>query len=402
MKKNITAHFIFFSVLSALLGGFFGAYLVANQLESRLMDHSNQSVAAPEKVIYVEESQVVNAVKSVSPSVVSIVISKNIPQYRQGILPFGDSLFNPDISQRDENGNIIQDRVQVGGGSGFIISEEGLIVTNRHVVNDEEAEYTVMMNDGREFSVEVLGRDRLSDFAVLKLIASDENPLENLPFVTLGNSDALEIGQKVVAIGNALAEYQNTVTTGVVSGVNRNIMAGSMQSSESLVNLIQTDAAINPGNSGGPLVNLNGEVIAINTAIAADGEGIGFAIPINDVRRLIETVEESGKITHPFLGVRFMMLDPSEAKALQIDVEGGALLVGDESVGEFAVIPGGPGDEAGLQIKDVILEVDGEKVDLNNPLHMLLARKKPGDEVALNVWRSGEVIEVSVRLDESE
>jgi len=175
-----------------------------------------------------------------------------------------------------------------------------------------------------------------------------------------------------------------------------------MYTTESLLNLIQTDAAINPGNSGGPLVNLDGEVIGINTAIAAGAQGIGFAIPINDVKSIIESVKTFGKIIRPYLGVRFMMLDEAKAKELQIDVEGGALLTGDEANGEFAVVPGSPADKAGLEIKDVILEVNGEKVTLEKPLHLIISKFKPSDKITLKIWRSGEEMEVQVTLAEAE
>ena len=401
-KYNIK-YIVVFGLASALTGGFLGSQLALNRLQAHSPITSDSLVSSSE-IVYVEESQVIEAVETVSSSVVSIVISKDLPLYRQGYSSFGDPFSGLRVPvqepARDENGNIIQERVQIGGGSGFVISETGLIVTNRHVVDDETANYTVITNDGREFEAEVLGRDQLSDFAVIQLIETDEAPLENISHVQLGDSDLLKIGQKVVAIGNALSEYQNTVTTGVVSGINRNIVAGSAQSSESLVNLIQTDAAINPGNSGGPLVNLRGEVIGINTAIAADGEGIGFAIPINDVKGLIETVEESGALTRPFLGVRFMMLDEIRAEEFDLSLTDGALVVSGEN--EPAIVPGGPADGAGLLEGDVIVEVDGEAVTLDNPLHRLLARKQPDDKIELEIWRGGESLEIEAVLGESD
>ncbi len=272
------------------------------------------------------------------------------------------------------------------------------------MVDDEEANYTVVTNDDREFEVEVLARDTLNDFAVVKILEDELKDQEPLSVLEIGDSDSLQIGQRVLAIGNALSEFPNTVTTGIVSGIGRDITARSFRSSENLVNLIQTDAAINPGNSGGPLVDLQGRVIGINTAIAAGSEGIGFAIPINDVKSLIENVEENGKIVRPFLGVRFMMINADIADELQIDFEEeGALLVGNEAEGQFAVIPGSPADEAGLKIKDVIIEIDGEQVTSERPLHQIISRKKPGNTISLKLWRSGEVLEeVKVSLGESE
>ena len=408
-KHKIYSLFVIFTLISATIGGVIGSHLAMGQAPE--IDMTGPAPAENRETVYVEESQIIDTVDKVSPSVVSIVISKDLPLYRQGVRQFNfDEFFNdpfnfnvpfqqPDV---DENGNVKKEKRQIGGGSGFIVSEDGLVITNRHVVQDDEAEYTVITNDGKEFPAEILAKDTLNDFAVLKMQDSDENKVENLPIAELGDSSSLKIGQKVIAIGNALAEYQNTVTTGIVSGIGRDIVAGSFQSSESLINLIQTDAAINPGNSGGPLVNLEGQVIAINTAIADGAEGIGFAIPINDVKSLIDNVEKNGKIVRPFLGVRFMMLDENKAKELKIDVESGALLVGDEANGEFAVVPGSPADKAGLEIKDVILEVDGQPVTSDNPLHVIINSHQPGDTIKLKVWRSGDIKEISVKLTESE
>jgi serine protease Do len=225
--------------------------------------------------------------------------------------------------------------------------------------------------------------------------------MEGLPVVELGSSENLKVGQRVVAIGNALTEYDNTVTTGVISAKGRDLPALSIGFGQNLLNLLQTDAAINPGNSGGPLVNLAGEVIGINVAIAANAQGIGFAIPIDDVQVMIETIKKHGRIIRPFLGVRYMLLTEDKAKELQIDVEGGALLTGNEAVGEFAVIPGGPADKAGLQSKDVIIEVDGVKVTGERTLQAVIGERVPGDEIVMKVWRSGKIIEVTAVLDEA-
>lgn len=409
MKMNkIYVLFGIFFIFSAIGGGAIGSAITYSKFQSEILDgEKNDQSIIQNKSVYVEESEVIETVKEVSPAVVSIVISKDLPLYRQGIRRFGnDPFFNFGIPfqefERDEEGNIRSERTKIGGGSGFIVSKKGLIVTNRHVVEDAEASYTVITSNGTEFEAEVLARDTLSDFAVIKLIESDENKLDDLSSAKLGNSDSLQIGQKVVAIGNALAEYQNTVTSGIVSGIGREITAGSLQGSESLINLIQTDAAINPGNSGGPLVNLNGEVVGINTAMASGAQSIGFAIPINDVKSLIDDVQANGKIVRPFLGVRFMILNKSVAQELKIDVEQGALLIGNEERGEFAVIPGSPAEKAGLKIKDVILEVDGIEVDVDHPLNLLISKKSPGDNVKLKVWRSGETMDINLKLGEPE
>jgi serine protease Do len=236
---------------------------------------------------------------------------------------------------------------------------------------------------------------------VLRMKDSEKKKVKDLPTVELGNSSNLQIGQRVVAIGNALAEYQNSVTTGIISAKGREIQAGTSTGAESLVNLLQTDAAINPGNSGGPLVNLEGQVVGINTAIASGAQGIGFAIPIDDIKPLIKSIKENGKIVRPFLGVRYILLDEAKAKQLKIDVKGGALLTGDEANGEFAVVPGSPADKAGLQMKDVIQEVDGKEITTDAPLQAMIANHAPGDTVTLKIWRSGKTMDVKVKLEEA-
>jgi serine protease Do len=397
-------------LIVALLGGLIGGGVTVGLL-GLLPEEGSDNVQMVEKQVYVEDSQIIQTVKQISPSVVSIVISKDMPLYRQRVFTFDDQFFNDPFlnipfsvpePDTDEEGNVKSQKTKIGGGSGFIVTADGLVVTNRHVVADSEAEYTVILNNGTEYPAEAVSVDTINDIAVLQIKSEDDEPIEGLSVAKLGDSDKIQIGQKVIAIGNALAEYENTVTTGVISAKGRSITAGSMYSTENLLNLIQTDAAINPGNSGGPLVDLDGEVVGINTAIAAGAQGIGFALPINDVKSIIESVKTYGKIIRPYLGVRFMMLDEAKAKELMIDVDGGALLTGDEANGEFAVVPGSPADKAGLQIKDVILEVNGEKVTLEKPLHLLISRYKPGDKITLKVWRSGEEMEVKIMLTEAE
>ena len=407
-KHNFSFGFLVLFLLIALGGGFLGGVAATGIIAPNMVGGDIKSEVITEKTNYIEESSIIDVAEKLNPSVVSIVVSKDLPIYRNQFFGFNDLFNDPffnfpfQVPQQQQNqGEPQYEHRKVGGGTGFIVSEEGLIATNRHVVADEEAEYTVVMNDGTEYPAQVLARDQFNDIAVIKLTPKEGEDLPELTPVELGDSDQLKVGQRVIAIGNALSEYENTVTTGVVSAKGRSITAGSIQGSESLINLIQTDAAINPGNSGGPLVNLEGQVIGINTAIAAGAQGIGFAIPVNDVLRVIDSVKEHGKIIRPYLGVRFMMLDEAKAKELQIDVEGGALLVGKEEEGEFAVIPGSPADKAGLKIKDVILEVNGEKVTLDRPLNTIIAQKDPDEEITLKIWRSGKEMEIKVILAEA-
>lgn len=385
-------------LIVALLGGIVGGGLTVSLLKLNTSDKEVESTRVIEKQVYIEDSSIIQTVKNISPSVVSIIITKDLPLYKERIFTFDDPFFNI----YDEQDNARRQRTKIGGGSGFIVTADGLVVTNRHVVADSDAEYTVILNDGMEYTAETVSVDTINDVAILQIKSDNGEPVDGLSVAELGDSDKIQIGQKVIAIGNALAEYENTVTTGVVSAKGRSITAGYIYSVENLVNLIQTDAAINPGNSGGPLTNLNGEVIGINTAIDASAQGIGFAIPINDIKSIIESIKTYGKIIRPYLGVRFMMLDKEKADELQIDVKSGALLVSDENTGEFAVVPESPADLAGLQIEDVILEVDGEEVTLKRPLHIIVSQKSPGDEITLKVWRSGEEMEVKVTLTEAE
>ena len=350
-----------------------------------------------------EESDVVSVVEKVSPAVVSIIITKNLPKIEEYYFNpfgdddffnrfFGDDFFNFGIPQYRQNGTEEQ---EIGGGTGFIITSDGYIVTNKHVVADEEAEYTVMMNDESKYDAEVVARDPTTDFAVLKIEGKD------FPTIELGDSDELKVGQTVIAIGNALGEFRNTVSVGVISGLSRSITASSFGfGSENLVGVIQTDASINHGNSGGPLLNLAGQVICINTAIAQDAQNIGFAIPINEVKNSIESVKEYGKIIKPWLGVRYIMINKSIAESNKLDVDYGALIIRGEEKTDLAVIPGSPADKAGLVENDIILEVNGEKIDQDYPLMKAIAKFKPGDEITLKVLHKGEEKEVKVRLEE--
>lgn len=348
-----------------------------------------------------EESATTEAVKKVSPSVVSIIISREVSQLynRTGPLPFDsfDFPFNfffgglePQQLQPPQGGQQV-----VGGGTGFVIDgARGLILTNRHVVSDTNAQYTVLTNDGKRLEARVVARDTVNDMALVEVAD------KNLPAVELGDSDSITIGQSVIAIGNALGEYRNTVTKGVISGTARNVIAGDNRgSSESLEGVFQTDAAINPGNSGGPLVNLAGQVIGINTAVSREGQLIGFAIPINEAKRMIQSYLEFGRIVRPYLGIRYSIVTPELARTNDLDVEYGALLVRGRN-NEPAVVAGSPAAQAGLVENDIVLEVNGERIDQDHSLVKILAQFKPGDTVRLLVLHEGERKMVEVRLAE--
>jgi len=341
------------------------------------------------------EQAIIDTVKGATSSVVSIVISKNLPVYeQQWINPFGDnSPFNFQIPQQVQKGTKYQ---EVGAGSGFIVSEDGLVLTNKHVVLDNKADYTVFTNDGQKYSAKVLALDPVQDLAILK-IQSDKK----FPLVRLGDSSGIQIGQTAIAIGNALGEFTNTVSVGIVSGLGRTISASDQGNSfsETLEGIIQTDAAINAGNSGGPLLNLKGEVIGINTAMAQGAESIGFAIPINMAKKDIDQVVKTNKITYPFLGVRYVMIDGEVKDEYKLSVDYGALVLkGDK--GESAVTSGSGAEKAGIKDKDIILEINSEKITQDNKMAQIINKYNPGDKITLKVLRDGSEQNIEVTLGE--
>ncbi|GBD34828.1 Putative serine protease HtrA [bacterium HR35] len=346
------------------------------------------------------ESEITDIVKKASPAVVSIVISKYVPiieEYYSN--PFKEFDLPPELEpffkfefevpQYRTKG---YQKQEIGGGTGFIISSDGLILTNKHVVDDEKAEYTVYLNDGRKFKARVLVKHPIDDIALIKIDA------QNLPTLRLGDSDNLQIGQFVIAIGNALGEFQNTVSFGVISGLKRNIVASDSSGKvERLEGLIQTDAAINYGNSGGPLINIYGEVVGINTAIVSGAQNIGFAIPINRAKRMIEDWQTQGKIEIPFLGIKYLLIDDKVKEKFNLPFDYGAYIY-TELKSEKAIIPNSPAEQSGLQEGDIILEVDGEKITTQNTLAQIIRKKKVGQVVNLKVWRQGKILEIRVKL----
>lgn len=280
-----------------------------------------------------------------------------------------------------------------GSGSGFIYDPSGFILTNRHVVEDAST-LTVVLEDGRQFPGTVYGIDPLTDLAIVTIDATD------LPSAPIGQSAALEPGQLAIAIGNPLGDYENTVTTGVVSGIGRQIVASNptQTSSDVLRNLIQTDAAINPGNSGGPLVNSAGQVIGVNTAVSEDAQGLGFSIPIDVARPIMEQAVAGKELARPWIGVYYTALTPALAEQSGVDVDQGALIGTND--GADAVFPGSPAEEAGLRAGDVITALNGDMIGADSDLSMLVLPYGPGDTITLTVLRDGSTLEVDVTLGE--
>ncbi len=347
-----------------------------------------------------EQSGVIDVVKQASPAVVSIIISKDLnklPGNSSSSFNFGPFSLDPFFQSRNQDNSSSSNTPniqEVGGGSGFIISADGLIVTNKHVVEDTSATYTVLTNDGKKYDAQILSRDPNNDIALVKIKAS------NLPTLTLGDSSNLQIGQSVIAIGNSLGEYRNTVTTGIVSGIGRTITAGGTTTgSEQLEGVIQTDAAINPGNSGGPLLDIGGSVIGINTAIDQQGQLVGFAIPVNDIKLDLSSFQKFGNITKPFLGVRYVLVNETVKEENNLTVDYGALITGDQN--SPAIVAGSAAAKAGLKNGDIILQVNGQKVDQDHSLASYLKAFNPGDVVRMTVLSGSQTKDISVTLGET-
>ena len=368
------------------------------------MQDQNNSGKITEKIleketIFSQEHFVVNAVKKTNPAVVSIVIYKEVPKYEvyvdpnQKQNPLGDLLpgFKLDVPQYRQNGT---EKKQIGGGSGFFVSSDGLILTNKHVVDKNNVEYTVFTNDGKKHTATVVARDSVLDIALIKVVGN------SFPFLSLGDSDSLDVGQNVIAIGNALGEFRNTVSVGVVSGLARSVIAGtSSGNTEVLDHVIQTDAAINPGNSGGPLLDLSGKVIGVNVAIVQGSQNIGFALPIKSVKSAIESVKATGKIVRPYLGIRYVAINAQMKEKNNLTVDYGVLIKIGATANDLAVVPGSPADKAGLVENDIILEVDGIKLGDKTSFASIVRQKKVGQMVNLKILHKGMEKDISVTLE---
>jgi len=332
------------------------------------------------------QERVIEAIEKVSPSVVSIVVEREVSLSQDDMDFFRRFFFYP----QEED---LPKRRETGGGSGFFISSEGIIITNRHVVRDENADYSVITDNGERMEAEVLARDEAQDIAFLKVEGDD------YPVIDLADSDKIRVGETAIAIGYALAEFENTASKGIVSGLHRRVTATDGVSLEVLENVIQTDAGINFGNSGGPLINIKGEVIGINTAKEIESGNIGFAIPINYVKPIINSVLERGEIVYPFLGVRYVLIDEEIKREKDLPIDRGALIV-EGRPGESSVITDSAADRAGLQEGDIIIKLDGKEVDSRNTLFRRILDYSPGDSVTITYLRDGEEREAETEMGE--
>lgn len=321
------------------------------------------------KVITKNEENIAGVVSKVSPSVVSVLTKLKSP-----------SDYGSTTTQQE------------GAGTGIIIGKDGYILTNKHVIKGAST-VSVVLADGTSYdNVKVVGSDPLNDIAVLKI-----PNVNNLPVAELGDSSSVRVGQSVVAIGNSLGQYQNTVTSGIISGTGRPISAQAGGSIQNLTDLLQTDAAINPGNSGGPLLNLQGQVIGINTAIIQDAQGIGFAIPINATKGILKSVLAGGPLQRAYVGLNYTSITPDSAKYYKLPVKEGAYVFSGSS--NSAVIPGSPADKAGIQEKDIITKVNGVSIGSQGDLSTLVAEYAPGDTIELSILRGGQTLTVKVTLE---
>lgn len=360
-------------LLVSVSAGFAGGYY-ANKTNPEA-----KSTTVSQQVVSGESELISKIAKDVGPSVVSVNVTA------QGVQ---NTFFGPRAV------------TQQSAGTGIIISSEGIIVTNRHVVPASAKEVSVTLSDGTELTgVTVIGRTSDSDPLDIAFLKVNDKKGKDLQAAKLGDSGKMEIGYKVVAIGNALGQFQNTVTAGVLSAYGRSLTATDEagSSAETLQNLFQTDASINAGNSGGPLVNMQGEVIGINTAVAGNAENIGFSIPINDVQGLIKSVLKEGKVLRPYLGVRYILLTDDYAYQFNLQTKRGAYMA--PGRGQPAVIPGSPAEKAGLKEKDIITKVDNDSIDDRNSLVSLLGRHAVGDKVTLTVVRDGKEMKIDITLE---
>lgn len=378
-KNFVVGFFLALFLLGVASAGALTDRIYGIKVLDALLPRTNSERTNFQQKILNEENVVVDVAERVSPSVVTV--SVETPQRR--------------ILQLDPFFGGFRSRIEGGQeqdiGSGFVVSEEGLVVTNKHVVADSSVDYKVITKSGSEYRVLEISRDPSNDVAILKIDPSQNT--EKLSSVELGDSDSLKVGQFVIAIGTALGEFRHTVTTGVVSGLGRGITAGSAFEGfvERIDDVIQTDAAINPGNSGGPLLNSLGQVIGINVAVAASAENVGFAIPVNIVKIGLDQYKANGRFaSKPFLGVQYQMI--AKRSAILNEVPEGAYVV--------EIVQGSPAENAGIKASDIITKIDGNKLSDKNDLVDIIAGKKPGDRVEIEIWRDEEELTLNATLSE--
>lgn len=358
------------TILIAMALGLVTAAAVYQVQVKGLIPNLNRAAVKPitqeTRTIVQEENAVISVVEKTSSSVVAIGVNQRV------VNPF-----DPFATAKSQDSTI---------GTGFVVSDKGIIVTNKHVVSETGVKYTVITRDNQKYEIKKIYRDPILDLAIVQLDASGLKPLE------LGDSSKLKVGQTVIAIGNALGKFTNTVTTGVVSGLGRKVVAGDPfgGSTESLDNLIQTDAAINPGNSGGPLLNSAGQVIGVDVATTEGAQNIGFAIPINSVKAIVDEFVTKGSVSRPYLGVRYRFI--AKDVAILNEVPQGAYVQ--------EVVSGGPAEKAGVDAGDIITKISGESINSDNKISDTISKAQIGQRVDLEVWRDGKSVKMTAVLEE--
>ena len=368
-KKVHKIIFFFFVIVFCGVAAFAGNYIAYN-ITSKSSDLINNAKYDGNKITTSDESSIMGVVKKAEPSVVSITTKS------QSLSFYGAT-------------------TEEDAGTGIVLSKNGYILTNYHVIENFSS-IKIITSDGITYdSVKYIGRDPLNDIAFLKI----EN-VNNLTPIEIGNSSTLNIGQKVVAIGNALGQYQNTVTSGIVSGTGRPVTASSSDgnSSETLTDLLQTDAAINSGNSGGPLVNMSGQIVGVNTAVAQNANGIGFSIPINSEKGLIKSVIETGKINKAYLGVSYLDITAEVANEYKLSQKNGAYVTPRDASSNNAVVSGSPADKAGIKSEDIITKVNDDTIGKQGSLSTLIGEHMPDDKVRLTIVRDNKTTTIDVVL----
>lgn len=364
-QSNRTVQIIIAAAILVLIcfAAGFGGSLLSSTFNNNTAVTPRSQVQDGNQLATQEEEDIAAVAEKVGPSVVSIITEVPGTRYQSA----GQS-----------------------AGTGIIVGSDGYILTNKHVI-DGASTIQVSLSDGTIYeNVELLGTDPLNDVAFLKI-----KDAKNLPAAQLGDSTSVKIGQKVVAIGNSLGQYDNTVTSGIISGVGRPVSAQSGSQVENLTDLIQTDAAINPGNSGGPLLNMKGQVIGINTAVAADAQGIGFSIPINATKGILKGVLAGGKVERAYMGVNYITIDSEVAKQYDLPVKKGAYVYKENGT---AVVSGSPAAKAGIKDKDIITKVGDIEVGSQGGVASLVAEYAPGDTIQLTILRDGKTIVLKTTL----
>lgn len=390
---------VIFSVLCTLLIIVAGGYVAREQLVEWMVfetDPSSQE-EVQSRIVSSHFETLPEVIETANPAVVAVVATKDVPiyeQYYEEYNPwggfFGGGFQVPRVRERGT------EEREVGGGSGFFVSQDGMVVTNRHVIADDTARYSIITSDEETFEVEVVAKDSVLDVAILKVVNHEER---EFPFLTFGDSNNLALGETVIVIGNALAEFRNSVSVGIISGLARNITARDSDGAiEQLDQVIQTDAAINPGNSGGPMINVRGEVVGVSVATTEGASNISFALPASIVAQVVTSVQETGVIERPYLGVRYTTITPRLKELNNLSVDYGVLVSRGESREELAVMPGSPADKAGIVENDIIIAIDGEPL-VDTDLSSLIRLKNVGDSVTLRVIHRGEEKDVVLVLE---